>query len=90
MEFRLSRLRRRASRRDQAVAAIRERRPPRRFLAPLGVAVAVVAVLAVVARRRLWQAVGLAARAVEEVADVVEDAAEDLGDAARERAGGED
>jgi hypothetical protein len=58
----------------------------RRLLAVAG-AVAAIGLVALVARRRLWQALGFAARAVEEVADTIEDAAEDLGDAARERAG---
>ena len=79
---------RRPSRREQALAAVRDVASTR-VLAIAGGAVAAVAVLAVVARRSLWQAVGLAARAVEEVADTVEDAAEDLGELARERAGDE-
>ena len=52
--------------------------------AVVGVPLAVGAV-AVVGRRRLWQALGFVATAVEEVADTVEDAAEDLRDTARER-----
>ena len=45
-----------------------------------------VATLAVAGRRRLWQALGLVASAVEGAADTVEDAAEDIRDTARERA----
>jgi hypothetical protein len=48
---------------------------------PLG-----VAAVAIAGRRRLWQGVGFVASAVEEVADTVEDAAEDLRAAASERA----
>jgi hypothetical protein len=48
-----------------------------------------VAAIAVAGRRRLWQGVGLFASAVEEVADTVEDAAEDVRDYARARAEGD-
>jgi hypothetical protein len=79
---------RRPSRRDQAVSAIRDGASTR-SLVVVGAVVAGVAVLAVVGRRWLWQAVGLAARAVEEAADTVEDAAEDLGERAAQRTGGD-
>ena len=66
--------------------------PPRRRAAVIAVPVALGA-LAYVGRRRVYQAVAVAADAVEEIADAVEDAAdaledaaEDLADAARERA----
>jgi hypothetical protein len=57
-----------------------------RRLGLLIVPLAGLAALAYVGRRRLWQGIGLGASAVEEVADTVEDAAEDLRDVARERA----
>jgi hypothetical protein len=79
---------RRPTWRDRAVATIRDGTPSSRTIAAAAAVVAGVGVLAFAARRRLWQAAGLAARAVEEVADTVEDAAEDLGELARERAGG--
>lgn len=51
-------------------------------------ALALLAVLAFVARRRLLRGVAAVAETVEEVADTVEDAAEDLAEAARDRADG--
>jgi hypothetical protein len=49
-------------------------------------AIAVLALLGYMERRRLLRGVAALADAVEEIADVVEDAAEDLATAARRRA----
>jgi hypothetical protein len=76
---------RRPTRRDRAVATIRDGTSSRTLAAAAAVVVG-VAVLALAARRWRWRAVGVTARAVEEAADTVEDAAEDLVELARERA----
>ena len=60
--------------------------PPWRLVVAAAVPLALVAVVAYLARRRLFQGVALVAEAVEEVADTVEDAAEDLAEAAKDRA----
>jgi hypothetical protein len=75
---------RRPTRRDRAVSTVQDLTSPR-ALAVAGAALATAIALAVATRRRLWHAIGFAARAVEEVADTVEDAAEDLDAVARER-----
>jgi hypothetical protein len=80
--------RRRRSRREQALAAVRDLTSPR-TLAFAGAGLLVVAGLAYAGRRLFWQALAVTAEAVEEAADAVEDVAEDLGEAARARANGE-
>jgi hypothetical protein len=81
---------RRRSRRDRVAAEVREAsasQPAR--VALIGAGIAALLGLAYVGRRRLWQALGLVADAVEEAADTVEDAAEDVRDYARARAEGD-
>jgi hypothetical protein len=80
--------RRRRSRREQAFAAVRDLASPR-TMALAGASLLAVAGLTYAGRRLFWQAVAVAADAVEEAADTIEDAAEDLGEAARARANGE-
>jgi hypothetical protein len=80
--------RRRRSRREQALAAVRDLASPR-TMALAGAGLLAVAGLAYAGRRFLWRAVAVTAEAVEEAADAVEDVAEDLGEAARARAEGE-
>jgi hypothetical protein len=80
--------RRRRSRREQALAAVRDLASPR-TMALAGAGLLAVAGLAYAGRRLFWQAVAVAAEGVEEVADTMEDAAEDLGEAARARTNGE-
>ena len=58
--------------------------------AALAVPAVAIALLAYAGRRRLFQAAALAAEAVEEVADTVEDFAEDVGEAARAKAAGDE
>ena len=87
-----TRIRPRPSRAARVKHAFRDAAPPAptwRQAVPAVAAVAGLAALAFVARRRLFSALALAADAIEEVADTIEDAAEDLGDAARSRAGGD-
>ena len=79
--------RRRPSRRDRALAAVRDLATPRTIVAA-GVGLVAVAGLAYAGRRLFWRGVALTAGAVEEVADTIEDAAEDLGETARARADG--
>jgi aryl-alcohol dehydrogenase-like predicted oxidoreductase len=79
--------RRPRSRRERALALLREQATPR-TLAMAGGALVGVAALAFVGRKLFWQAVAISADAVEEIADTIEDAAEDLSDAARARADG--
>jgi hypothetical protein len=67
-------------------AARRRQLPPWQLVAAAVVPLALVAVVAYLARRRLFQGAGLVAEAVEEVADTVEEAAEDLAEAAKKRA----
>jgi hypothetical protein len=50
-------------------------------------AAAALGAVAYAGRRRVWQGIALTASSVEAVADTIEDAAEGLRDAARERAG---
>jgi divalent metal cation (Fe/Co/Zn/Cd) transporter len=76
---------RRRSRSDRWAEEVKSASPLAR-VAMLAVAVAGLAAVAYIARRRLWKAVAVVADAVEEVADTVEDAAEDVRDAARARA----
>jgi hypothetical protein len=64
----------------------RQQQPPWRLIGAVALPVVAVGVVALVARRRFFQGVVLLAKAVEEAADVVEDAAEDLGAAAKARA----
>jgi hypothetical protein len=80
--------RRRRSRREQALAAVRDFASPR-TMALAGAGLLAAAGLAYAGRRLFWQAVAVTAEAVEEAADAVEDAAEDLGEAARARADGQ-
>ena len=80
--------RRPRSRRERALAAVRDLATPR-TIAFAGVGLVAVAGLAYAGRRLFWQVVAVTAEAVEEAADAVEDAAEDLGEAARARAEGE-
>jgi hypothetical protein len=83
----LSLRRARSSRlRPPLVARRRRRQPPVRLVAAVALPIAVLAVLALVARRRFFQGLAVIADAIEEAADVVEDAAEDFADAAREQA----
>ena len=77
---------RRPSRAERVKAAFRDAAPPAptwRQALPAVAAVAALAGLALFARRRFFQALAFAA-------DTIEDAAEDLGDAARARTGDSD
>jgi glutamine synthetase adenylyltransferase len=79
--------RRPQSRRERALELIREH-ADRRTIAIAGGALVAVAATAYVGRRLFWRAVAVTAEAVEEVADTIEDAAEDLGEVARARVDG--
>lgn len=81
--------RRPLSRRERALALIQEHANPR-TVAIAGGALVATAVVAYAGRKLFWKAVAVAAEAVEEVADTIEDAAEDLGETARTRANGGD
>jgi hypothetical protein len=80
--------RRRRSRREHALAAVRDLASPR-TMAFAGAGLLAVAGIAYAGRRFFWRALAVTAEAVEEAADAVEDVAEDLGEAARARADGE-
>lgn len=67
----------------------RRQQPSWRLIGAAAVPLVVLGVAAYVARRRVFQGVAVLAKAVEEVADVVEDAAEDLAKAAQARAEGD-
>jgi hypothetical protein len=75
------------SRRERALALLREHATPRN-VAIAGGALVAAAGVAYVGRRLFWRAIAATAEAVEEVADTIEDAAEDLGETARARADG--
>jgi hypothetical protein len=79
--------RRPRNRREQALALIRENANPR-TIAIAGGALVAVAGAAYLGRRLFWQTVAVTAEAVEGIADTIEDAAEDLGEAARARVDG--
>jgi hypothetical protein len=79
--------RRPRSRRDRVLSTISEYATPR-SLALTGVGLVAAAGIAYAGRRLFWQAVAVTAEAVEGVADTIEDAAEDLGEAARARVNG--
>jgi hypothetical protein len=79
--------RRRRSRRDRALSLIREHATPR-TIAIAGGGLVAVAGAAYIGRRLFWRAIAATAEAVEEVADTIEDAAEDLGETARARVDG--
>jgi hypothetical protein len=64
----------------------RRPQPPWRLIGAVAVPLVVVGVAAYVARRYVFKGVVVFAKAVEEVADTVEDAAEDLAGAAEARA----
>jgi hypothetical protein len=68
------------------LASRRRQQPPWRLIGAAAVPLVAVGVVAVFARRRLFQGVALLAKAVEEVADTIEDAAEDLAEAAEAKA----
>jgi hypothetical protein len=68
------------------LASRRRRQPPWLLIGAAAVPLVLLGVTAYVARRRVFQGVALLAKAVEEVADTIEDAAEDLGEAAQARA----
>jgi hypothetical protein len=64
----------------------RRQRPQWQLVAAAVLPIAALAAAGYVARRRFYLGVAVFAKAVEEVADAVEDAAEDLGGAAKARA----
>jgi hypothetical protein len=68
------------------LASRRRRQPPWRVIGAAAVPLVLLGVAAYVARRRVFQGVAVLAKAVEEVADTIEDAAEDLGEAAQAKA----
>jgi hypothetical protein len=80
--------RRPRSRGERAVGLVRDYATPRN-VAIAGGALVAAAGLVYVGRRLFWRAVAVTAEAVEEVADTIEDAAEDLGETARTRADGD-
>ena len=87
-----TRIRPRPSRAARVRRAFQDATPPAptwRQAVPAVAVVAGLAALAFFARRRLFGALALAAEAIEEVADTIEDAGEGLGDAARARADGD-
>jgi hypothetical protein len=79
--------RRPQSRRDRVLSTFRDYATPR-TLALTGVGLVAAAGIAYAGKRLFWQAVAVTAEAVEGVADTIEDAAEDLGEAARARVDG--
>jgi heme exporter protein D len=80
-------LRRARSRRfPPSLPSRRRQQPSWRLIGAAVVPLAVLGVVALFARRRLFQGVALLAKAVEEVADTIEDAAEDLAEAAEAKA----
>jgi hypothetical protein len=68
----------------------RRRQPPWRLVGAAAVPLVLLGVVGYVARRRVFQGIALLAKAVEEGADTIEDAAEDLAEAAQAKAKHED